>query len=122
MPLREPILLCLAILAGLAPARAQTVIDGSDRGLPRRELAVILRGLNAESSEPSGVRIRALRRRDGDPVVWCGEISVRTALGESTAFEPFSAVPGQEIVFSPFDYAGGPFEGFASIIRAHCGP
>ncbi|MFE1602362.1 hypothetical protein [Methylobacterium sp. ID0610] len=112
-------LVCLGL--GAAGGRAQTVADRSGEGLPRDELAMVLRNLNGESHAPSAIRLRNLRRAAGPPVILCGEISVGGPLGVPTEFRPFSAVPEQQIVFSPFDVSGNPITIFDRIIAAHCG-
>ncbi|MGY2050627.1 hypothetical protein [Methylobacterium sp. JK268] len=117
---RTRITVALLLLGGPV-ARAQTVIDQSGGALLPAELAMVLRNLGTESRDPAGMRLRHLRRRAGPPVVLCGEISTRDDLGVPTEFRTFAAVPDQDMVFSPFDVAGGPFPMFDSLIRAHCG-
>ncbi|ACA20639.1 hypothetical protein M446_6375 [Methylobacterium sp. 4-46] len=122
MALRTLRLLWAATLLLCAGAgSAQTVVDGSGEALPPAELAMVLRNLNGESHDPAAVQLRRLRRREGPPVILCGEIRTRDGLGLPTEFRTFAAVPEQDMVFSPFGASGQPFPAFDGIIRAHCG-
>ncbi|ACL61529.1 hypothetical protein [Methylobacterium nodulans] len=121
LPAFTLLVLSAALVLGAAEGRAQSVVDRSGERIPRDELAMILRNLNSESNEPSAIRIRNLRRIEGPPVILCGEISVGSALGVRTEFRTFSAVPEQQIVFSPYDVSGDHIGIFDSIIAAHCG-
>ncbi len=84
---------CLVWLSVSAPAQAQTVIDGSDRGLLRGELPLLIsvleRGLTRSDGRGAATTARVRGIIQAKPGVYCGEVSTRGRDGEYGKFTRF---------------------------------
>lgn len=117
--MRIPAAVLLSAMA--CSAQAQTVMDGSDRGLPETEREIVVRSVAEESTDPYAVQIRRLRRLPGPPEVsWCGEVNVKGPAGGYLGFRPFFAIPATAGTFSSYSKDGGRNAYFDSIIERHC--
>lgn len=89
-----PVAGCLVWLQMMAPAHAQTVIDGSQQGLRRGELPLLLSVLKAglTSSDgrgrPYSARVRGIAH--AKPGVYCGEVSTQGSDGKYGRFTRFA--------------------------------
>ena len=76
-----------------APAQAQTVVDGSDRGLLRGELplltSVLERGLTRSDGRGAATTARVRGIVQAKPGIYCGEVSTRGRDGEYGKFTRF---------------------------------
>ncbi len=88
-----PIAGCLMWLLVLPPAQAQTVVDGSDQGLARGELpllmSVLTRGLTRSDGRGSAQSARVRGIVQAKPRVYCGEVSTRGRDGQYGPFTRF---------------------------------
>ncbi len=84
---------CLVWLLVSTPAQAQTIIDGSDRGLLRGELPLVLsvlqRGLTRSDGRGGATTARVRGIVQAKPGVYCGEVSTRDRGGEYGPFTRF---------------------------------
>lgn len=117
--MRIPAVILLCALT--CPAYAQTVMDGSDQGLPGKEREIVIRSIAEESADPYAVQLRRLRRLPGPPdVSWCGEVNVKGLAGGYLGFRPFFVIPATAGTFSSYSKDGGRNGVYDSIIEKHC--
>ena len=93
--LRSAVAVSLVWLFMSAPAEAQTVIDGSDQGLLRGELPLLMsvleRGLTRSDGRGAAATARVRGITQAKPRVYCGEVSTRGRDGQYGPFTRFVA-------------------------------
>jgi hypothetical protein len=81
--------IALALAAAAAvPAQAQTVVDGSARGISQAELGHIFKLTAERISNASAAQYRNIKRADTTSTIYCGEVSAGDTGGR---FVPFAA-------------------------------
>jgi hypothetical protein len=91
--LRGAVAISLVWLFMAAPAHAQTVIDGSDQGLLRGELPLLIsvleRGLTRSDGRGAATTARVRGIVQAEAGVYCGEVSTRDRDGQYGPFTRF---------------------------------
>jgi hypothetical protein len=74
----------IATLLGSSAALAQTVIDGSAKGIPAADLASVLRMLKDQIQDTTGAEVRNLYKASGNG--YCGQVRARGAYADWSPF------------------------------------
>ena len=74
----------IAALFGSSAALAQTVIDGSAKGIPPADLASVLRMLKDQIRDTTGAEVRNLYKASGNG--YCGQVKARGAYADWSPF------------------------------------
>lgn len=92
-PAWHAITVCFVWLAIFVPAQAQTVIDGSEQGLLRGELPLLIsvldRGLTRSDARGAATTARVRGIVQPEPGIYCGKVSTRGPDGEYGPFTRF---------------------------------
>lgn len=130
----------IALLALVAPATAQTVMDGSDKNVDPEFAKAIMTQIEDELVDPYSAQIRRMRQGwmdnytgAGRTLLVCGELNGKNRQGGYNGFSPFMYVPyrkDKEGKLSPWlivssqvsrqGLSGQVDELFANIARQNC--